>query len=87
MENSAAYTYSPTDGRISQISNLLPTVSGPIHTVTNTWETNRDALDLKQNKVGISVISSCRDILNVIGQRTGLIRMLLCESVRSDPIY
>ena len=68
-------------------SDLLSAISGPIHTVTNTWETNRDALDLKQNKVGTSVISSCSYILNVIGQRTGLTRMLLCESVRSDPIY
>jgi YD repeat-containing protein len=89
LETSAAYSYSATDGRISQISNplipnqiftysylpssnLLSTVSGPIHTVTNTWEPNRDVLDLKQNKVGTSVISSYDYAVNAIGQRTGV---------------
>jgi RHS repeat-associated protein len=89
LETSAAYSYSATDGRISQISNplipnqifnysylpssnLLSTVSGPIHTVTNTWEPNRDVLDVKQNKVGTSVISSYDYAVNAIGQRTGV---------------
>jgi RHS repeat-associated protein len=89
LETSAAYTYSTTDGRISQISdpqdpnqifnysylpssNLLSAVSGPIHTVTNTWEPNRDVLDVKQNKVGTSVISSYDYAVNAIGKRTGV---------------
>jgi RHS repeat-associated protein len=89
LETSAAYSYSATDGRISQISNplipnqlfnysylpssdLLSTVSGPIHTVANTWEPNRDVLDIKQNKVGTSVISSYDYAVNAIGQRTGV---------------
>ena len=53
VEAQAAYAYSPTHGRIAQVakspnqtfcyaytlnSNLLATVSGPIHTVTNHWE-------------------------------------------------
>jgi hypothetical protein len=39
-------------------SNLIQTVSGPIHSVTNTWESNRDVLDIKENKVGTTVVSS-----------------------------
>jgi RHS repeat-associated protein len=89
VENSAAYSYSATDGRISQISNpqisnqifnysytpnsnLLASVAGPIHTVTNSYEPDRDLLDVKQNKVGTSVISSYDYAVNAIGQRTGV---------------
>ncbi len=68
LETSAAYSYLPS-------SNLLSTVAGPIHTVTNTWEPNRDVLDVKQNKVGASVISSYDYdyAVNAIGQRTGVV--------------
>jgi RHS repeat-associated protein len=89
VENSAAYSYSATDGRISQISNplipnqifnysylpssnLLSTLSGPIHSITNTYEPDRDLLDIKQNKVGTSTISSYDYAVNAIGQRTGV---------------
>jgi RHS repeat-associated protein len=89
LETSSAYSYSPTDGRISQISNpqisnqifsygylanssLLASLTGPIHTVTNTWEPNRDVLDIKQNKVGSTVISNYDYAVNAIGQRTGV---------------
>ena len=89
VENSAAYSYSATDGRMSQISNPLvsnqlfnysytpnsnlpASVTGPIHTVTNTWEPDRNVLDLKQNKVGTTTISSYDYAVNVIGQRTGV---------------
>jgi RHS repeat-associated protein len=89
VETSSAYSYSATDGRISQISNpqisnqifsygylansnLPATVTGPIHTVTNVWEPNRDVLDLKQNKVGSTVISNYDYAVNAIGQRTGV---------------
>jgi hypothetical protein len=48
----------PTDGHIAQISNLLASTTGPIHTVTNLYEPTRDVLDLKQIKVGTTVISS-----------------------------
>jgi RHS repeat-associated protein len=50
----------------------LATVSGPIHTVTNHWEPDHDHLDLKQNKVGSSVISGYDCAVNAIGQRTGI---------------
>lgn len=53
-------------------SNLLQTVTGPIHTVTNTWEPNRDVLDIKENKVGTELISSFDYAVNSIGQRTGV---------------
>jgi RHS repeat-associated protein len=46
--------------------------TGPIHTVTNTWEPSRDVLDTKQNKVGTSVISNYDYAVNAIGQRTGV---------------
>jgi RHS repeat-associated protein len=89
LENSAAYSYSATDGRIAQISNpLIPnqlfsysytpnsdlpaSISGPIHTVTNIWEPNRDVLDFKQNKIGTTTISSYDYAVNAIGQRTGV---------------
>jgi YD repeat-containing protein len=89
MENVTSYSYSATDGRLSQISNplipnqifnysylpssnLLSAVTGPVHTVTNTWELNRDVLDVKQNKVGTSVISRYDYAVYVIDQRTGV---------------
>jgi RHS repeat-associated protein len=89
VEAQAAYAYSPTDGRIAQISNpqipnqafiyqylpnsdLIEKVTGPIHTVTNSWEPNRDVLDFKQNKVGTTIISSYDYAVNAIGQRTGV---------------
>jgi hypothetical protein len=34
-------------------SSLVKTVTGPAHTVTNAWETNRNILDTKENKAGI----------------------------------
>ena len=57
------YGYTPN-------SNLLQTVTGPIHTVTNAWEANRDVLDTKENKVGSTVISNYDYTVNSIGQRT-----------------
>lgn len=57
------YGYTPN-------SNLIQTVTGPVHTVTNTWEANRDVLDIKQNKVGTDIISKYDYFVNPIGQRT-----------------
>ena len=54
-------------------SNLLETVTGPIHTVINTWEANRDVLDIKENKVGSNVISRFDYTVNSLGQRTGVV--------------
>jgi hypothetical protein len=59
-----SYSYLPS-------SNLLSAVVGPIHTVTNIWEPNRDVLDIKQNKVGSTVISNYDYAVNALGQRTG----------------
>jgi RHS repeat-associated protein len=53
-------------------SNLLATVTGPVHTVTNTWEPNRDVLATKQNKAGSNVISQYNYAVNAIGQRSGV---------------
>jgi RHS repeat-associated protein len=51
-------------------SALLKTVTGPAHTVTNTWEAGRNVLDRKENKVGTAVISSYDYTVNPSGQRT-----------------
>lgn len=59
------YGYTPN-------SNLIHTVTGPIHTVTNIWEATRDVLDVKQNKVGINDISKYDYIVNQIGQGEGV---------------
>jgi hypothetical protein len=56
-------------------SNLLASVTqsgSPVIQTTNTWEPNRDVLDIKQNKVGSTVISSYDYAVNAIGQRTGV---------------
>ena len=59
------YSYLPN-------SNLPASVTGPAHTVENTYEPNRDVLDVKENKVGASVISRYDYSVNAIGQRTDL---------------
>jgi RHS repeat-associated protein len=55
-----------------QNSSLIAQVSGPAHRVTNTWEVDRDVLDVKENKVGSSVVSKLDYSVNAIGQRTAL---------------
>jgi RHS repeat-associated protein len=55
-----------------QNSNLLAQVTGPVHTVTNTWEPDRDVLDAKENKVGAVSVSKLDYSVNAIGQRTAL---------------
>jgi len=86
VENSAAYTYSPTTGRTAAVtgpggtfsysyapgSSLLAAVAGPAHTVTNTYETTRDVLTLKENKVGSTVVSRFEYGVNALGQRTNV---------------
>ena len=87
IENQATYSYSATDGRLGSVagassgsfqysyvpnSNLIQTVTGPIHTVTNVWEPNRDVLSSKQNKVGTAFISKYDYSVNPIGQRTAV---------------
>lgn len=59
------YGYTPN-------SSLLQTVTGPVHTTSNTWEPTRNVLASKQNKVGTDVISQYDYTVNGIGQRTGV---------------
>lgn len=63
--NTFTYTY-------IQNSALVYQVIGPAHTVTNTWELDRDVLDVKENKAGSTVISRFDYTVNAIGQRTAL---------------
>ena len=52
-------------------SDLISTVTGPAHTVTNTYETNRDVLLSKQNAaLSNSIVSQFDYSVNPIGQRT-----------------
>lgn len=85
VENGVEYRYDDA-GRVGEVegpagiftygylanSSLIETVTGPQHEVTNTWETTRDALDLKENKVGSTTVSSYDYSVNAIGQRTGV---------------
>jgi RHS repeat-associated protein len=47
-------------------------VTGPAHTVTNEWETNRDILDYKENKAGTTLVSKYDYLVNAIGQRSNV---------------
>jgi RHS repeat-associated protein len=53
-------------------SNLIKTITSPAHTVTNTYEPNRDVLDVKENKAGTTIISKHDYLVNAIGQRSNL---------------
>jgi RHS repeat-associated protein len=86
VENEVAYGYGSTDGRLSSVSkgassfgytyvpnsNLLATVTSPVHTVSNVYETTRDVLASKVNKVGTTTISGYFYTVNNFGQRTGV---------------
>lgn len=66
---SPAFAYGYEDGAYR----LIHTVVGPVHSVTNTWESTHDVLDFKTNGKTLgtpSVISSYDYTLNQIGQRT-----------------
>ena len=53
-------------------SNLIKTITSPAHTVTNTYEPNRNILDVKENKAGTTIISKHDYLVNAIGQRSNL---------------
>jgi RHS repeat-associated protein len=57
-----AYEYVPN-------SNLIDAVTGPVHTVDNVWEPDRDVLDIKENKVGSATVSKYDYEVNSLGQR------------------
>jgi RHS repeat-associated protein len=70
--NLTSYTF--TYNRVAN-SDLISTVTGPVHTVTNTYEPNRDILTTKQNRVTTgpnanSIISQYDYTVNPLGQRT-----------------
>ena len=84
IEHANTYTYKPTDGRLDTVTgsastftygytpnsaNLIGNVAGPAHTVTNTWLPDRDGLDLKQNQVGTTNLSTYDYGVNAISQR------------------
>ena len=88
LENLVEYGYSPTDARLSTVadasdsfsyeyvpgSNLVQTVTGPVHTVDNTWEPNRDVLGSKKNSVPTENIvpSSFFYTVDPLGRRTNV---------------
>ena len=45
---------------------------GPVHTVTNTWEPDRNVLASKQNKVRTDIISKYDYAVNATRQRTSI---------------
>ena len=53
-------------------SSLIATVTGPVHTVTSTYEPTRDILASKENKAGTTIISKYDYTVNGIGQRTNV---------------
>jgi RHS repeat-associated protein len=53
-------------------SDLVHVLHAPSHTVTNTWEANRDVLDLKENQTAAGLVSGFDYGVNAIGQRTAL---------------
>ena len=68
LPTTPAYTYAYEANSAA----LVATVTGPVHTVTNTWESTRDALDTKKNAdtAGTpSVPSSFNYSVNNLGQR------------------
>ena len=86
VESGAEYTYDDA-GRLATVADamdtfsysyvggslgLLQSVSGPVHSVINTWDTTRDALLAKENQAGPDVISRYEYTVNQLGQRTVL---------------
>ena len=73
-----AATYSATpDFSYAYLANsgsLLETVTGPAHTVTNTYETNRNVLTNKENKAGVNIRSNFAYTVNDLGQRDDISR-------------
>ncbi|MBK1835288.1 RHS repeat-associated core domain-containing protein, partial [Roseibacillus ishigakijimensis] len=69
-QGSADFTYTYEDDSYS----LIAEVAGPVHTVTNTWESDRNVLDTKANvkNAGSSLVSEYDYTVNAIGQRTGV---------------
>ena len=66
---SQAFTYGYDSARPSLVSSL----TGPLHRVVNTWETDRNVLDVKSNQtLAGAVISALDYTVNEVGQRTAV---------------
>ena len=83
-EHSAAYSYRTNDSRLDTVTGssqshtyaylansygLVSTVTSPAHTVTNTYEANRNILTKKENKNGGTNLATVDYTSNGIGQR------------------
>jgi len=89
-EQEVSYAYSAASGRMETVgspagnfiygyqanSDLIATVTGSAHTVTNTYESTRDVLDVKENKAGTSVVSRYDYGVNAIGQRSNVAALI-----------
>ncbi len=51
-------------------SDLLATLTSPVHVATRSYEANRDALDIIENKVGAISVSKFDYLVDAVGQRT-----------------
>jgi RHS repeat-associated protein len=105
LETATSYNYSPTNGRLATVtdgsnsfdynyvanSNLIATVTGPAHTVTNTYDPDRSGgiLLTKANTRNIdqSAISSVNYIVNTLGQRSKRTTNDAATSVVTDWTY
>ncbi|MEP2775034.1 MAG: RHS repeat-associated core domain-containing protein [Luteolibacter sp.] len=81
-EQDSTYTFGD-DGRLASVgdgtdsfnydylpdSNLLETVTGPAHTLTNSYDNTRSVLLSKENKVGATLVSGYTYTVNALGQR------------------
>ncbi|MFC4991952.1 RHS repeat domain-containing protein [Rubritalea tangerina] len=82
VHSGATYPAAPatadfTYGYLANSGSLVESVTGPAHTVTNTYETTRNVLDLKSNAtngVTPSVISAFDYTVNALGQREDVAR-------------
>jgi RHS repeat-associated protein len=85
FDNQVTYQYSTIDGRLASInggqfeyaytpgSSLLASVTSPVHTVSNVYETDRNVLASKVNKkLDTTTVSSYFYTVNNYGQRTGV---------------
>jgi RHS repeat-associated protein len=86
VDNAVTYNFD-TAGRLGNVTSpagsftyayqsnsmdLINTVTGPAHIVANTWDSTRDVLTRKENKVGASIISAYDYTVNPLGQRTNV---------------
>ena len=84
LETSATYAFSATDGRLNSVSSpagsfayayvpgsdLIDTVTGPVHVVDNDYEAKRDVLLSRKATRGTTTLSEHGYTVNAIGQRT-----------------